>query len=95
MIRETLFAAIEVGRFDTVQCLAAEYGEHVLAQRAAGGPDTGAALLSVALRPLQDALHLLRIVRAHDAARYQQLASHCTYRSSACGDKGRGLNVDC
>ena len=94
MTREKLFAAIERGRFEAIQSLAVEYRERVLEQLAAADPKARGASLAEALQPLQDALYLLRIIRAHHSAQYQSLAGDFAYVSRNPIRTWCSLNVD-
>jgi hypothetical protein len=93
-MREKLFAAIEEGRFEAIQPVAVDYRKQVSAQLAAADPEERESLLTEALRPLQDALHLLRVVRAHYSTQYQNLAPDFAYRSFEPTRRWRTLNVD-
>ena len=94
MTREKLFAAIEEGRFDAVPSLAAECREHLLAQLAPADPQSRVRLFTEGIQPFEEALHLLRIVRAHCSTQYQQLALQPPYCSPLQLRRGQSLNLD-
>jgi hypothetical protein len=78
-LREQLFQAIDEDQFERIPAIAAAYRKDLLA--------TGIDELEVALRPLNEALLYLRVVRAHQSLRFQKLSADALY--------DRYLETDC
>ena len=70
-----LFLAIEQGRFEMVPKLAQEYMCAVKQGQCSSAIIGTRQDHELAMKPLFDALRLLRILRAHQSARFQQLAA--------------------
>lgn len=91
--RAALFAAIAEGRFDRISRLTAEYKQQVKDYLVSRNEQGSVEPLPDFVKPLSDALCYLRIVRAHQSARFQKLAVDTVYRSSVLANKGRTLDI--
>ena len=78
--REQLFRAIGEGRFARVTAIAAEYRECVVRSIRSVDRPCSKEQLEQALRPLEDSLRYLRIVRAQQSVRFQKLSTDALYR---------------
>lgn len=90
-----LFLAIEQGRFEMVPKLAQEYTRSVSEALRSSAMLATPHDQELATKPLCDALRLLRIVRAHQSTRFQQLAASSTslYTRAREQHHRRKLNV--
>jgi hypothetical protein len=88
-----LFLAIEEGRFEMVPTLAKEYACRVKHALYSSAILIAPQHQELAMKPLCDALRLLRVVRAHQSARFQQLAANSTSPYTAVREQHHRRNL--
>ena len=93
-IQNSLFAAIEQDRLDCVPGLATAYTEQMRRRVYEAQNRSDINDLSEALQPLERAIQLVNVVKAHQAARLAKLAVNAAYQSSSPAHRGQTLHVE-